>query len=242
MLPVAVAPPAYAQATPPTAHTREGERGICTAYSEHELDEWDDAGAAQPLYTAAQGVLATPLQRAAPSRWARAATTATEGATSLPGAAFRESATLRASFWLCRGCDLAWPLTGAHVCAACHIAREDMQLQAGATEVAQVHTLVQASSYGRSLHFANSTEQPIGAPPAAFANPHAPGFAEMVRSTAVRLLGPGATLNGAKTDALTTFESWLLLTYDAEFSVYACLREPNTRAPCDSHHPYSYLT
>ena len=171
--------------------------------------------------SAERGLIATPLQRAAPSRWASAASTAAAAATSLPGAAFRESATLRASFWLCRGCDLAWSLEGAaaDVCPSCHIAREEMQLQAGAAELAQVRNIVQASSYGRSLAFANSNEQPIGAPPAFYANPNAHGFSEAVRSTAVRLLAPGIKLSGGRTDALVTFESWLLLTYSAEWSV-----------------------
>ena len=108
----------------------------------------------------ARGLIATPLQRAAPSRWASAASTAAAAATSLPGAAFRESATLRASFWLCRGCDLAWSLVGtaADTCPTCHVAREDMRLQAGATELAQVSAIVQASTYRRSLQFANSNE------------------------------------------------------------------------------------
>ena len=84
-----------------------------------------------------------------------------------------------------------------------------MQLQAGATEVAQVRALVEANSYGRSLGFANSTEQPIGAAPVAFANPHVQGFAETVRAAALRIVGPGVNLSGARTDAIMTFEAWL---------------------------------
>ena len=177
-----------------------------------------EGGEPQPRERA---LIATPLQRAGPSRWASAASTAAASTTSLPGAAFRESATLRASFWLCRGCDLAWSLDGAaaDVCPKCHVSREDMQLEAGATELAQVRAIVEADSYGRSLLFANSNEQPVGAPPALYANPNADGFSEAVRSTAVRLLAPGIKLTGGRTDAIVTFESWLLLMYDGEFSV-----------------------
>ena len=42
-----------------------------------------------------------------------------------------------------------------------------------------------------------------------------------MRSATLRLLGPGVTPSGGRTDALMTFESWLLLMYNAEFSVYA---------------------
>ena len=191
--------------------------------------------AALDVQAAGAGVLVTPRSHSAPSRWAQAAASATAAATSLPGAAFRESATLRASFWLCRNCDLAWAVGGAagRVCPECHVARVDMQLQAGPTELAHVRELVQSSLYGRGLAFANRNEQPIGPPPAAFANPHTPDFAETVRSATLRLLGPGVTLSGGRTDALMTFESWLLLMYDAEFSVYA--HTPRTR---DSHHPH----
>ena len=224
MLPTAVVP--EPGATPCTVAAHGRARAVC-ARRTHDLVEWDAAAAAPGAATHVQpavAVLTTPMVRAAPSRWASAATTATARATSLPGAAFRESATLRASFWLCRGCDLAWPRGGGEpnakdVCPSCHIAREDMQLQAGATEVAQVRALVEANSYGRSLGFENSTEQPIGAAPVAFANPHAAGFAETVRAAALRIVGPGVNLSGARTDAIMTFEAWLLLTYDAEFSL-----------------------
>ena len=240
MLPIAVPVPVFQLGTPPTVGTSDGARHMVARRGHHVLAGWDDETAAPEaaadVEVAGAGLVATPMSRSAPSRWASAAATATAAATSLPGAAFRESATLRASFWLCRNCDKAWALDGAAglVCPDCNVARSDMQLQAGATEVTQVRELVQSSAYGRSLNFANRNEQPIGPPPAAFANPNAPDFAETVRSAALRLLGPGVSLTGGRTDAIMTFESWLLLMYDAAFSVYAC-----TLRTRDSHHAYS---
>ena len=245
-------PTAAAAATTPRAGATCEQRGVGASISltvhTTDGDITTDLADREPQ---GRALIANPLQRAAPSRWTAAASTATAAATSLPGAAFRESATLRASFWLCRGCDLAWSLHGAAaaVCPTCHVAREDMQLQAGATELAQVRAIVEADHYGRSLQFANNTEQPIGAPPALYANPNADGFNEAVRSTAVRLLASGVKLSGSRTDAVVTFESWLLLTYDAEFSVLVrlgsnlCGLSTPWGTVCahrtDYHHPYS---
>ena len=85
-----------------------------------------------------------------------------------------------------------------------------MQLQAGRQELADLEGIVSASTYGRGLRFAHATVQPIGAPPAAYANPDAPGFSEMVRTTALNALFPEFE-NRLRTDALMTFEAWLLL-------------------------------
>ena len=205
------APPLEGGTTPQTLRASGGDSAAAPTVQQQAVE----------VHPTTQGQLqATPLHRAAPSRWANAASAARAAVTPLPGGAFRESATIRASFWLCRGCDVAWPREGAaaDVCPTCHVPREDMQLQAGATERAQVRAIVEADSYGRSLGFANSTEQPIGPPPAFYANPNAEGFAESVRSAAIGMVA-GITLNGGRTDAIMTFESWLLLMYDAEFSV-----------------------
>ena len=77
-----------------------------------------------------------------------------------------------------------------------------------------------STSYGLSLRCANNIVQPIGAPPATYANPNVAGFSELVRQAALRELWPEG-LRGSKTDAVATFESWLLLMYDGEFSLCA---------------------
>ena len=94
-------------AAPEVAASAEIDACAVSAYASSACAPSASANASW-LQATAPRALAAPLQHVAPSRWAGAAASASTGVvTSLPGGAFRESATLRTSFWLCRGCDLA---------------------------------------------------------------------------------------------------------------------------------------